>query len=328
MEKSKQTVLDYLSDNPLSTAREIGRGCHQRHTIIVKALNTSLKEGKIGALRFPKLKELEKTVFYDTKSYYVKPNEDDIGAAFLKIMSSEKIWINRFKKIKYRKRNVWTFDILLKNAISTFHQEFKIFKLEMQRANRSKDHPSEKNLMNAFHRQFTENCKQEEPPEPYVKAEPMDYYQLMFDERHFFTKPRLRFLQSNKASSSKILGMMQKKHEWGDYRHAKLGKTNKAAKNLLARITDDNLNFNLEKLVRYQEQEKIWFDPNSDQNTLQAILYSGATKKDVLDYIYSHGVDYYLLSDKHNKVIENWVSHMVKRVKKEIDAKQKANLKT
>lgn len=325
LEKSKHTVLDYLSDNPLSTAREIGRGCHQRHTIIIQITNVLLKENRIGALRFPKLKTWSKKKT-DTRSYYVRPTTNDIEDDFLKIISLKKIRVNRFKKFKYQNRNVWTFEILLKNAINTFHQEFKIFKLEK---NRNKSRSSEKSLMSEFHREFIEYCKQGEPPEPYAKMEPMDYYRFIFDEKQFFIKRRLGFLKASKASLSRILEVMQKKHEWGDHRLVadEIRRGNKATKKLLDRITDSNGKFDYQKFVSYQNQEKFWLDPKYDKKVYSALLYSGATKKDILDYIYSHGTDYYLLSDKQNKLKDKKASSDVKNANKKTNAKRRANLK-
>lgn len=183
--------------------------------------------------------------------------------------------------------------------------------------------------MNEFHIGFTEYCKQEEPPEPYAKMEPMEHYKFIFDEKQFFIKRKIKFLQLHKTSLYRILEIMQKKHEWGDHRHVadQIGLANKATKRLLDRVADGGGNFDYQKFARYKEQEKIWIDSKFDEKMFSAMLYSGATKKDILDYIYSHGTDYYLLSDKQNKLIEKMASYAVKNVKKIVDVKRKSNLK-
>lgn len=330
VEKQKRIVFKYLETYPLSTAREIGRNCHQSHSIVMQVIDDLLKEDKIGELRFPKLKTWSKKKT-DTRSYYITPNSTDLDKVFLQIITSKKLELNRFKKIKFLKRKEWTFSTLIRNVISTFHEEYKVFKLEkIREIDFGKNKLSEHNMMIEFHKKFVRSFEIGSNDPELSNMNNMEVYQFLISEWYGFAKYfRLRTLKLRTTGLDRLLEILRITKDYGDYRFAadKLGIGNKQAKRLLAKITNINDNIDFFKVIRYQKHEKNWLDTQFDGRMLTSLLYGGASIEQIRDYLYTYIPDLYMLSDRDTKTLERLIIQMTKNATKIQKIKQKNNLK-
>jgi hypothetical protein len=349
IEKQKRTMSKYLETHPLSTTREIGRNCHQSHSIVIQVIDDLLKKDRISELRFPKLrtrpKKKNRRIDYQktrekkkrttdkkkTRSYYITPNSTNLDKIFLQIIASKKLELNRFKKIKFLKQKEWTFSTLIRNAISTFHEEYKVFRLEkIREINSGKSRPSEHNMMTEFHKKFTQSFEIGSNDPELSNMSNMEVYQFLISERYGFAKYfRLKTLKLRKTGLDRLLEILRITKDYGDYRFAadKLGIGNKQAKRLLAKISNGNDNIDFFKVIRYQEYEKNWIDTQFDERMLTSLLYGGASKEQIRDYLYTYIPGLYMLSDRDTKTLERLIIQMTKRAAKIQKMKQKINLK-
>lgn len=129
-DRRKAKILFYIEKQPLSTVREIADNYHTHKSnfkLVKNSVDELLNENKVGK------------IFKSTECYFVNPSKNEGKDILVKIVKSEKIFQNRFKKIsRYDYHYGWPppFSEIVRRCINLFHLRLKILLIETRRQSR------------------------------------------------------------------------------------------------------------------------------------------------------------------------------------------------
>lgn len=282
-EKRKSAILSYLDKNPLSTMREIADNYTIKRANYRVAKNTVeelTKEEKIAYVNHKKI-----------KSYFLEPDFSKINETLLKIISSDKIFLTRFKTLPYQPWNSEdTFSQTINNLINHLHLNLKLFLRYRKRRIKTRLSKKQKQKLTLlFHKNTIKYWKSWQKlcrPQPYSKKSFLEMLTATISILNEELEKKYRFNRPiNKISLKRLLELMNAKLEQNNYGDSAdlHGRSIKNVRKLLKPLTDEQDKFSPYNAHDFKELEGDGFGP--DPEIVKLMLKSNYSLSDIQNYI-------------------------------------------